>query len=167
MGFKSKLHGPGAHLARMTLHVSRSLGNQSIPSGVETLISWDTEHFDAEGLYPSINWGAPFAFGDNAQGVWIVQANVMFAANVTGVRRLRFENAVGGVQDARTSVQALQAGATWLTLTQIIDMPASGLGSLGLGVGVFQDSGVALDIQGAGTSRARLQCWRLSGKVGA
>lgn len=154
-------HFPTVHQLAPT-HVSRSLGNQSIPNNAATFISWDTEHSDGEGVYPSANWGAPFMFGDGQQGLWIVTANVTFLANAVGTRRLYFENAVGGEQDQQFRVATSPTGQTSLTLSILIALAGSGVGTLGLGVRVLQDSGAALDIQGAATLRARLLAYRLT-----
>lgn len=125
----------GARRPRVTLYRSAS---QSINSGSDTNLSWDTESHDADGLHAGGN--EFFTVPAQYAGAWSVMGQVTWASNSTGRRIVKIT--VNGTAVAQTAVNAVSGGSTIIQANAPALVLASGDV---VRVQVFQDSGGSLN----------------------
>lgn len=128
------------------LYVGYGTTTQSIPNGNSTLISWDADLTDPQQMHSAS--AAPTAVYVKTPGLYRVTAQVQFAANATGERRLTI--AVDGSSvNAYTSSAGGSAGSP--TTVNVSNIVSCSSGSY-VGVFAFQNSGGALNIDLAKSS---------------
>lgn len=120
---------------------------QSIPSGADTLLSWNSEVFDTNALHDNTTNPSRLTVPPGMGGRWLVIANVLFAANATGRRSLTIRkngsNAVGNIEEPVSEGALAPTGV--LTQTVLDALPGDYFD-----VTANQYSGAALDVLGAG-----------------
>jgi hypothetical protein len=141
MGFKSKLHGAEGHRWKR-LEIGR-FAAQSINSGVFTVITFDTELSDPEGLF---DIGTPAQWIVPARSFVAIMATVRFAPNVTGTRRIETERVgVGG--DWPIEVQAAAGAGDQTILSSTIFENRENATPAFWELSVMQRSGVAINVE--------------------
>lgn len=78
--------GVGATLDRAGCYLSR-LATQSINNTTDTVISWDSEKYDPQGMYAG---GSPTRITIPQTGLYEIKVHIQLASNTTGYRASRF-----------------------------------------------------------------------------
>lgn len=121
--------------------------NQSISNATNTIVTFDSEDYDTNNFHSTVTNTSRLTVPSGLAGKYLVNANIVFNNNATGIRILYFmkngsNNCTPSLQNASSSL------GTYLT--------GSGVFNLAVGdyieIQVYQSSGGALDILGTATS---------------
>lgn len=119
---------------------------QSIGSGVDTAISWDTVKWNNGGLWDA---GAPTFFTVPADGLWLIVTGVEWAANAASYRKVNINIFTGGI--FTTTAQSVQDSANTVagvTTAQSCSNIAKLVAGQQVQVAVRQVTGAGLNIIG-------------------
>jgi hypothetical protein len=143
-------HSEAETLQILSGNVNCYVGNteaQTIPTGALTVLTWDLEIFDSDSMFDPE--GDLDRIAINHDGVYLVYAQVEFAANATGRRAVVTYAHTGGTDVALGTGKVMcftDAGAT--TCLQVIGLYALGAGDY-VYAKAFQASGGDLDVSAA------------------
>lgn len=119
----------------------RSSGNQSIPNATFTALTFNTEDFDIWDLHESVTHPTRLTIPTTLPGIWIVRANVTFAANATGTRAIELRLNGSTVTAGPNGVFALASGTTAIQVVTSFNLSAGDY----IEALAYQDSGGALN----------------------
>lgn len=123
---------------------------QSIANNTGTIISWDAEYLDTDSM-----WSSGATISCTTAGIYLTTVAVQWQTNTAGIRRANLQkNITGTTYDTAKRVWEWNSGPMgtvgWggLSYSALVSMAANDT----LAVGVVQNSGVALNINGDATS---------------
>ena len=87
--------GFGCYIPKLVSCCVTRTSNLSIPNGSETTITWTLERWDYDSMWAS---ASPTRITLKSSGIYLIGANIVWAANATGERRLRIYPGNGGTQ---------------------------------------------------------------------
>jgi hypothetical protein len=125
---------------------------QSISNSTWTAVTFDTEDYDVGSMHSTSVNTSKFTVPTGGGGIYLLTAQVTFAANATGVRQIRFLKGSGATDIGGTSARSS------VTATDIETLSSSLVVSLAAGdiveVYAYQTSGGSLNI-GSATAFAK------------
>lgn len=118
--------------------------DQNISSGTITAVSWDSEDFDPDDMHDNSTNPSRITIPSDGAGLYMLGANIMFAADATGRRRVFFRK--NGVvrtnhEYGEISLDHVDGPRIWAATASWIDVAA---GNDYYEVFVYQDSGSTL-----------------------
>lgn len=116
-------------------------GNQSINDATETILTFDSEHLDNDGIHDNSTNNARLTA--TRAGVYRVNAQVIFAANSTNRRRIQFYKGAG-VCPGFCQHAASPVGFSGIQATVLLPLAAGEF----MRCAAYQDSGGALNVIG-------------------
>ena len=124
--------------------------NQSIPNNSLTMITWDTEEYDTDGMHT----GSDTEIVIQTAGKYHVTAQVMWADNNTNSRFISIH--VNGARVAsvrRTAFFSSEDGVDWSGELEVNDT---------IELQVYQDSGGSLDFDHTGSTKPYLEAHKIN-----
>jgi len=116
-------------------------GNQSIPNGNSTLIGFDKTINDPQSLHNTSVTNTNVYI--KTPGNYKVSANIQFAANATGLRKITIaKNGIVPINEYNSSVQGTASSPTTISINGIMYCNSGDA----INIYAFQNSGVALNI---------------------
>jgi hypothetical protein len=128
--------------------------NQTIANTTRTAISFDTEHYDNDGLFTA----GTTTITITRAGVWEIETFISFTANVTGMRWSAIF--LNGAQITQGADVPATGGNTTPVLTV---MRRSLIVGDAITCQVFQSSGGALDTSNSGDGQQRMSAFFVAG----
>ena len=130
----------------VSVHVTKS-GNQTLTTGVDTFITWDTETFDTDTMHSTVTNTSRLTA--TTAGKYCVGGHVEIGASATGQRDvLIMKN--GTTVVSRMAIDAAAAGVTIVPIAGFVQLSATDYVELR----VTQNSGGNLDVAGGGANSA-------------
>ena len=122
---------------------------QSISTGTDTVVLFDSELFDVGGLHSTVSNTGRFTVPAGGDGVYLVIGVVVFAANATGVRRasvIKNGTITIGISSNTIETSPTAVADTGLSIMAIVSLVAGDYVELM----AYQTSGGALNISSGG-----------------
>jgi hypothetical protein len=135
---------------------------QSISNAVFTAVLFNSEDYDTGGFHSTVTNTSRFTVPSGAGGLYLITANILFAANATGQRVLQVRLNGGSSGIAAIIGQQIVPSATYSSVVMVASILTLNAGDY-VEVFAYQDSGGALNIGTATAYTSNGACFKRLG----